>query len=331
MKVFVIAEAGVNHNGSIELAKKLVDCALDAGADCVKFQTFISENIVSKFAVKADYQKQHTESDESQFDMLKKLELSFNDFLELNEYCKWKGIEFMSTAFDFDSIDFLVALGMNTWKIPSGDITNLPYLIKIARLNKPVILSTGMCTIEEVRSAIKILKENGAGELIVLHCTTEYPTPYVDVNLKAMLSIKDEFGVKIGYSDHTMGVEVPIAAVALGATVIEKHFTLDRKMDGPDHKASLEPSELKLMVSSIRNIESALGNGMKMPTESERNNMLVARKSIIAKKAIRVGEVFSEENITVKRPGDGISPMRWYEVLGKIASKNFTEDELIEL
>ncbi|WP_026894334.1 N-acetylneuraminate synthase [Clostridiisalibacter paucivorans] len=331
MSVFVIAEAGVNHNGSLELAKKLVDAAKDAGADCVKFQTFVSKNIVSKNAVKAEYQKQQTEPEESQQDMLKKLELSFDEFVELNEYCKSKSIEFMSTAFDFDSIDFLDGLEMGTWKIPSGDITNLPYLIKIANLNKPVILSTGMSTMEDIRSAIKALKENGATELTVLHCTTEYPTPFEDVNLRAMNTIKEEFGVKVGYSDHTKGIEVPIAAVALGATVIEKHFTLDRNMEGPDHKASLEPNELKAMVDSIRHIELALGNGMKQPVESEKKNMAVARKSIIASKDIKAGEIFTEENLTVKRPGDGISPMRWFDIIGKPAPRDFEEDELIEL
>lgn len=331
MSVFIIAEAGVNHNGSLELAKKLVDAAKDAGADCVKFQTFVSKNIVSKNAVKAEYQKQQTEPEESQQDMLKKLELSFDEFVELNEYCKSISIEFMSTAFDFDSIDFLDGLEMGIWKIPSGDITNLPYLIKIAKLNKPVILSTGMSTMEDIRSAIKALKENGATELTVLHCTTEYPTPFEDVNLRAMNTIKEEFGVKVGYSDHTKGIEVPIAAVALGATVIEKHFTLDRNMEGPDHKASLEPNELKAMVDSIRHIELALGNGMKQPAESEKKNMAVARKSIIACKEIKSGEIFTEENLTVKRPGDGISPMRWFDIIGKPAPRDFEEDELIEL
>ncbi|MDD3040951.1 N-acetylneuraminate synthase [Bacteroides sp.] len=331
MSVFVIAEAGVNHNGSLELAKKLVDAAKDAGADCVKFQTFVSKNIVSKNAVKAEYQKQQTEPEESQHDMLKKLELSFNEFVKLNDYCKSKDIEFMSTAFDFDSIDFLDSLEMGTWKIPSGDITNLPYLIKIAKLNKPVILSTGMSTMEDIRSAIKALKENGVVELTVLHCTTEYPTPFEDVNLNAMNTIKEEFGVKVGYSDHTKGIEVPIAAVALGATVIEKHFTLDRNMEGPDHKASLEPNELKAMVDFIRHIELALGNGMKQPAESEKKNMAVARKSIIASKDIKAGEIFTEENLAVKRPGHGISPMRWFDVIGKSAPRDFEEDELIEL
>lgn len=331
MSVFIIAEAGVNHNGSLELAKKLVDAAKDAGADCVKFQTFVSKNIVSKNAVKAEYQKLQTEPEESQQDMLKKLELSFDEFVELNEYCKSISIEFMSTAFDFDSIDFLDSLEMGTWKIPSGDITNLPYLIKIANLNKPVILSTGMSTMEDIRSAIKALKEHGAAELTVLHCTTEYPTPYEDVNLRAMNTIKEEFSVKVGYSDHTKGIEVPIAAVALGATVIEKHFTLDRNTEGPDHKASLEPNELKAMVDSIRHIELALGNGMKQPAESEKKNIAVARKSIIASKEIKSGEIFTEENLTVKRPGDGISPMRWFDIIGKPAPRDFEEDELIEL
>jgi N,N'-diacetyllegionaminate synthase len=331
MSLFVIAEAGVNHNGSLEKAKELVDVAKDAGANAVKFQTFKSSKIVSKSANKAEYQKRNSDNQETQYAMLKKLELSFDEFVELNEYCKSKDIEFMSTAFDFDSIDFLNILEMGTWKIPSGDITNLPYLIKIAKLNKPVILSTGMSTMEDIRSAIKALKENGAPELTVLHCTTEYPAPFEDVNLNAMNTIKEEFDVNIGYSDHTEGIEVPIAAAALGATVIEKHFTLDRNMEGPDHKASLEPNELKAMVDSIRHIELALGNGIKQPAESEKKNMAVARKSIIARKDIKVGELFTEENLTVKRPGDGISPMKWFDVIGKIAPRNFEEDELIEL
>lgn len=331
MSVFIIAEAGVNHNGSLEIAKKLVDAAKQSGADCVKFQTFISKNIVSKGAEKAEYQKNNMGSVETQYEMLQKLELSFDAFINLNDYCKQENIQFMSTAFDFESIDFLKTLEMETWKIPSGEITNLPYLKKIANLNKPVILSTGMCTLDEIRWAIQVLKENGAGELTILHCTTEYPTPFTDVNLNAMLTIQREFGVKIGYSDHTKGIEVPIAAVAMGALVIEKHFTLDRNMDGPDHKASLEPAELKAMVDSIRNIELALGDGKKTPAESERKNMAIARKSIVAKKQIKSGELFSEENLAVKRPGDGISPMKWYDVLGNIAKKDFEEDELIEL
>lgn len=331
MSVFIIAEAGVNHNGSLELAKKLVDAAKNAGADCVKFQTFISKNMVCKNAIKAEYQKRYTKVEETQFEMLKRLELSFDDFIELSKYCLEKKIEFLSTAFDFDSLEFLHSLGMKRWKISSGDITNLPYLIRIAQLKKPVIISTGMCTMDDIKNAISILEGNGAEEITVLHCTTDYPTPFNEVNLKAMLSIKKEFGVNIGYSDHTKGIEVPIAAVALGAKVIEKHFTLNRNMDGPDHKASLEPSELKAMVDAIRHIEAALGNGKKQPTESEIKNMVVARKSIIAKKKIKAGEVFTEENITVKRPGNGISPMRWFEVLGKTASRNFEEDELIEI
>lgn len=331
MSVFIIAEAGINHNGSLELAKQLVDEAKNAGVNCVKFQTFVTENISSKIAGKAEYQKQQTREEESQYDMLKKLELSYDEFLKLNEYCKNKDIEFLSTAFDFQSVEFLNGLDLRRWKIPSGEITNLPYLIKVAQLNKPVILSTGMSTIEEIRSAINVLKENGAGELTVLHCTTEYPTPFEDVNLNAMLTIKDEFGVQIGYSDHTKGIEVPIAAAALGATVVEKHFTLDRNMEGPDHKSSLEPSELKAMVTSIRNIESALGDGIKQPAESEIKNIVVVRKSIIAKKSIKAGDIFTEENLTVKRPGDGISPMKWFEVIGMVAIRDFKEDELIEL
>lgn len=331
LSTFVIAEAGVNHNGSLDLAKKLIDAAKDAGADCVKFQTFISKNIVSKNAEKAEYQKKHTEVEETQYDMLKKLELSFDEFTELYKYCKTKDIEFMSTAFDFNSIEFLDSLGMRTWKIPSGDITNLPYLMKIAKLNKPMILSTGMSTIEDISNAINTLRNNGAGELTVLHCTTEYPTPFTDVNLRAMLTIKDEFDVKVGYSDHTKGIEVPIAAIALGATVIEKHFTLDRNMEGPDHKASIEPDKLKQMVDSIRHIESALGNGIKEPAKSEIKNMVIARKSIIAQKSIKAGEVFTDGNLTVKRPGNGISPMKWFEVMGKVAIRDFEEDELIEL
>ncbi|MGP1598439.1 N-acetylneuraminate synthase [Peptoanaerobacter stomatis] len=332
MGVFIIAEAGVNHNGSLKLAKKLVDEAKNAGVDCIKFQTFMAENIVSKTAVKAEYQKKNTnDNNESQYDMLKKLELSFSDFIELNNYCKAKNIQFLSTAFDFDSIDFLSSLDMNVWKIPSGEITNLPYLIKIANLGKDVILSTGMSTMEDIQNALSVLKTNGAGNITVLHCTTEYPAPFTDVNLKAMLTIKDEFNVNIGYSDHTKGIEIPISAVALGATVIEKHFTLDKNMQGPDHKASLEPYELKKMVESIRNVESALGDGIKRLAESEKKNISIARKSIIAKRDIKKGEIFTQENLTVKRPGNGISPMKWFEILGQEAIKDFKEDELIEI
>lgn len=331
MKVYIIAEAGVNHNGSLELAKNMVDKAKYAGADCIKFQTFISENIASKNAVKAEYQKQETNINENQVDMLKKLELSFNEFAELNEYCKKREIEFLSTAFDFDSIDFLSSLEIKRWKIPSGDITNLPYLIKIAKLGKPVILSTGMSTMLDIKNAVSVLKEHGSGEITILHCTTEYPTPYKDVNLNAMDTIKKEFNVSVGYSDHTKGIEIPIAAVAMGALVIEKHFTLDRNMEGPDHKASLEPDELKSMVSAIRNVELAMGDGKKKPAASEIKNMAVARKSIVANKDIDKGEIFTEENLTVKRPGNGISPMKWFEVLGQAATRDFKEDELIEL
>lgn len=331
MSVYVIAEAGVNHNGSLVLAKQMVDKAKEAGVDCIKFQTFISKNIVSKSADKAEYQKQQTNSSESQLEMLQKLELSFDDFRELKEYCRIKKIEFLSTAFDFDSIDFLKSLDMNIWKIPSGEITNLPYLIKIGNLNKQVILSTGMSTMEDIKAALTALRKNGSGEITVLHCTTEYPTPYEDVNLNAMNTIKKEFNVSVGYSDHTRGIEIPIAAVAMGAKVIEKHFTLDRNMEGPDHKASLEPDELKAMVSAIRNVESAIGSGDKIPAKSEKKNMAIARKSIIASCSIKKGEVFTEKNITVKRPGTGISPMRWFEVLGKVAKRDYKEDELIEI
>jgi N,N'-diacetyllegionaminate synthase len=331
LSTFIIAEAGVNHNGSLDLAKKLVDVASDSGADCVKFQTFVTKNIATKSAEKAEYQQKSTDAHESQYDMLKKLELSFDEFVELSEYCKKKKIEFMSTAFDFTSIDFLASLGVSTWKIPSGDITNLPFLIKTAKLKKPVILSTGMSNMDEIRSAIGVLKDNGAGELTVLHCTTEYPTPFSDVNLKAMQTMREEFDVRVGYSDHTRGIEVPIAAVALGGIVIEKHLTLDRNMEGPDHKASLEPVEFKAMVTAIRNIELALGSGVKQPAESEIKNMTVARKSIVAFTKIKAGEIFTEDNLTVKRPGDGISPMKWFDIIGKVASRDFEEDELIVL
>jgi N,N'-diacetyllegionaminate synthase len=331
MSVYIIAEAGVNHNGSLELAKRMVDIAKEAGADCIKFQTFVSANLVSRDAVKAEYQKLNTEGSESQLEMLKRLELTFNDFIILNEYCKQKCIDFLSTPFDFESIDFLNSIGIKSWKIPSGDITNLPYLIKLAKTGKPVILSTGMSTMEEIKAAICVLKNYGADEITVLHCTTEYPTPFQDVNLKAMNSIKAEFSIPVGYSDHTKGIEVAIAAAAFGAAIIEKHFTLDKNMDGPDHKASLEPHELKAMIDAIRNIENAIGSGEKKPADSEKKNMAIARKSIIAKKSIKKGEIFTEENLTVKRPGNGISPMKWLEVIGQTAIRNFEEDELVEL
>ncbi len=330
--VFIIAEAGVNHNGDFNLALKLVDAAKNAGVDCVKFQTFISENEVSKFAKKADYQIANLSgNDDSQYNMIKKLELSFDQFREIKRYCDKKGIIFLSTPFDLDSIAFLDELGLPFWKIPSGEITNLPYLIKIARTGKDIVMSTGMSNLSEIEDAMNVLKENGAGNISLLHCNTEYPTPYHDVNLRAMKTMSDHFHVNVGYSDHTLGIEVPIAAVAIGASIIEKHFTLDRNMEGPDHKASLEPDELKQMVASIRNIEDALGSSEKRLTESETGNRDVVRKSIVAKCNIKKGEIFSEENITVKRPGTGISPMAWFTVLGQKSSKDFQEDELIKL
>jgi N,N'-diacetyllegionaminate synthase len=332
-KVIIIAEAGVNHNGDIELAKNLIDAAVKAGVDYVKFQTFNSEKLVSKEAKKADYQIENTQDAvESQLQMLKKLELTHSQHLELVNYCKKKNISFFSTAFDMESLDFLNELGLKVVKIPSGEITNLPYLRKAARLFKEVIISTGMSSIVEIKRALEVFTENGVlhKDITILHCNTEYPTPMVDVNLKAMLNIQNLFGVKIGYSDHTMGIEVPIAAVALGATMIEKHFTLDRSLPGPDQVASLEPIELQEMVNAIRNIELAIaGSGIKEPSQSEQKNITIARKSIVAKSKIVKGEVFSENNITTKRPGNGISPMLWDEVIGRIAYKDFSEDEKI--
>jgi len=305
--IFIIAEAGVNHNGSIETARKLVDVAAAGGADAVKFQTFKAENVVSRFAEKAAYQKEMTDAGESQLDMIRKLELGEAAHLDLINHCKQKNILFLSTPFDLDSIDLLERLNVPLWKIPSGEITNLPYLIKIAQTHKPVILSTGMSTLEEVRTAIAVLRQHGAGEITALHCNTEYPTPYEDVNLNAMLTMRQELGIEVGYSDHTPGIEVPIAAAALGATVIEKHFTLDRNMEGPDHKASLEPDEFAAMVRAIRNIEKSMGTGEKKPSPSETKNIAITRKSIVAMRRIRKGEKLTEENITVKRPGNGVS------------------------
>ena len=329
--VYIIAEVGVNHNGDIRLAKQMIDAAKDAGVDAVKFQTFIAENLVSSCAEKADYQKETTDSDESQLDMIKKLELSFDDFAELKSYCASRNLDFMSTPFDFESIDFLAELGQEIFKIPSGEITNLPYLLEIGKLKQKVILSTGMSTLSEIADALEILKDAGTAEITLLHCNTAYPTPYEDVNLNVMQTLKDVFNLPVGYSDHTPGIEVPVAAVAKGAVVIEKHFTLDKNMEGPDHKASLEPDELKQMVTAIRNIEKALGSSEKEPTESEIINRDIIRKSIVAKKYIEEGEIFTIENITVKRPGDGISPMKWFEVLGMRAMKAFEKDELIKL
>lgn len=330
MRVYIIAEAGVNHNGSFDLACKLVDAAKDAGVDCIKFQTFKSKNLVSHSAQKAEYQKETT-GDGSQVDMLKKLELSYDEFMRLKDYCDQVGICFLSTPFDFDSIDFLNSIEMPFWKIPSGEVTNYPYLLALAKTGKPVVMSTGMCEMEEIKEAIKVFREHGTTDIKLLHCNTEYPTPFEDVNLKAMQTMRDAFGLEVGYSDHTKGLEVSIAAVVLGATVIEKHFTLDCTMEGPDHKASLEPDELKAMVNSIRHIEAALGSGDKTPSESEKKNISVARKSIVAKRRIKVGETLTEENITTKRPGTGISPMRWNEIIGTRAIRDFEEDELIEL
>lgn len=325
-KTFIIAEAGVNHNGSIELAKKLVDAAVDAGCDCVKFQTFKSENLVSKNAQKADYQKITTDSAESQFEMLKKLELSPNDFVELQKYCNDKRILFLSTPFDMESVDFLLSLNMPVLKVPSGEITNLPYLRKIGSCKKKIILSTGMSTLTEVEEALNVLTDC---DVTLLHCTTEYPCPYSEVNLSAIQTLKDKFSLPVGYSDHTQGIEVAIAAVALGAAIIEKHFTLDKAMEGPDHKASLEPIELTQMVKSIRNAELAIGTGEKKPSESELKNIKIARKSIVAKRDIKKGEILSEVNLTVKRPGTGISPMSWDEIIGLTAQKDYKEDEVI--
>lgn len=330
MGVYIIAEAGVNHNGNFETACKLVDAAKSAGADCIKFQTFIAENLVSHNAQKAEYQK-NTTGEGSQVDMLKKLELSFNEFTALKLYCDKVGICFLSTPFDLESIEFLKSLEIPFWKIPSGEVTNYPYLCALAKTGKPIVMSTGMCSLEEIREAVRILKENGATEIKMLHCNTEYPTPFEDVNLKAMQTLRDTFGLEVGYSDHTRGIEIPIAATAMGAGIIEKHFTLDRNMEGPDHKASLEPHELAEMVRCIRNVEKALGDGEKKPSPSEKKNIAIARKSIVAKRKIQAGEILSEENLAVKRPGNGICPMKWPEVIGTKAIRNFVEDEQIEI
>ena len=334
-RVIIIAEAGVNHNGDINKAMQLIDKAVEASVDYIKFQTFKTELCISKNAVKADYQIENTQnSSESQLEMVKKLELSFDQFIELEKYCNQKNIKFLSTGFDSESLTFLAQLGVTIAKIPSGEITNLPYLRQVASLFPEVILSTGMATIDEIKDAVKVLTDNGVSKdkITILHCNTEYPTPMEDVNLKAMLHIQRELGLPIGYSDHTLGIEVPIAAVALGATVIEKHFTLDKTLPGPDHKASLEPNELKAMVSAIRNIEKAIGSsGLKEVSKSEEKNKPIARKSIVASTDIKKGNIFTPENLTVKRPGTGISPMQWDEVIGKEAKRDFQEDELIEL
>lgn len=331
--VFIIAEAGVNHNGSIKTAKRMIDIAKDSGADAIKFQTFKAKNLVSKFADKARYQQETTDKNESHYDMLKKLELDAAAHQELFNYCLQRGIIFLSSPFDLESIDLLERMHLQIFKIPSGEINNLPYLRKIGILKKKVILSTGMSGLKEIREALSILIKSGTPKknITVLHCNTEYPTPYKDVNLSAMLKIRDTFKVAVGYSDHTPGIEVPIAAAALGAYVIEKHFTLDKNMDGPDHKASLIPQELKAMVKAIRNTELAIGDGIKVTSSSERKNKSIVRKSIVALRDIEKGECFSEINIATKRPGTGISPMEWDRVIGKKARKDFKEDELIVL
>ncbi len=331
--VIIIAEAGVNHNGNYELAEQLALKAKEAGADYVKYQTAVPEKVISRYAEMAEYQKENTGKVESQLEMCKRIHLKLSDYAPLKKYCEEIGIKFISTPFDLDSIDILKDMSMDFWKIPSGEITNYPYLVKIANTHMPVVMSTGMCEIPEIREALKVLCDNGLtmDQISLLHCNTEYPTPMKDVNLKAMSDLSREFGIRVGYSDHTKGIEVPIAAVAMGAQIIEKHFTLDHNMEGPDHKASLEPDELKAMVDAIRNIEQAVGDGTKHVSESERKNIAIARKSIIAARAINKGEILTEENLTVKRPGNGISPMKWKEVIGTVAVRDFMEDELIEL
>lgn len=330
-RIFVIAEAGVNHNGDIEIAKQLIDAASEAGADAVKFQTFKAENLVCKTAKKAEYQLETTDKAETQYDMLKKLELTQQMHRELIKYCAMKNIMFLSTAFDIESINLLADLDMQIFKIPSGEITNLPYLREIAKQRKKVILSTGMSNMHEVQAAVDVLNDNGTSDITLLHCNSQYPTPVSDVNLLAMVKMQEAFGLPVGYSDHTQGIEVPIAAAALGAAVIEKHFTLNRQMEGPDHKASLEPYELKQMVDGIRKLELALGDGIKQVSESEKSNIDIVRKSIVASVSIKKGEVFTETNLTTKRPGTGISPMRWDEVLGRVADRDYCKDEMIQI
>lgn len=332
-KVFIVAEAGVNHNGSLLIAKKLIDAAAIAKADAIKFQAFKAGAIVSKQAPKAFYQKNNNGLKESQFVMLKKLELDKSSLKELINYCNFKKIIFLASPFDLDSIDLLRKLGLKAIKIPSGEITNLPYLRKIGALNKKILLSSGMSTIKEIKAALNILTSSGTkkSNITILQCNTEYPTPFEDANLKAIQTLREVFKVYVGYSDHTLGIEIPIAAAALGASVIEKHFTLNKDMDGPDHKASLEPDELKMMIRAIRNTEKALGNGIKKPSKSETKNINIVRKSIIASRTIKKGDVFTEDNITTKRPGNGINPMKWDRIIGRKSKKNFKEDELIRI
>ena len=331
MPVTIIAEAGVNHNGSLEMAKRMALAAKECGADIVKYQTAVPELVVSKFAEKAEYQKQTTDAAESQLEMIRKLHFSFEGHRELKEYCDSIGIQYLSAPFDIPSVRFLGTLGLPLIKIPSGEITNLPYLEEVAKLHTPVLLSTGMSNLNEITDALAILDDGGCPEVTILHCNTQYPTPYEDANLTAMLELFDQFGLPVGLSDHTPGWECDVAATVLGAQVIEKHFTLDKSLPGPDQKASLDPTEFKAMVDAVRHVEAALGDGHKHLTESEAPNKAVARKSIVAARAIQAGETFTTENLTTKRPGDGISPMRWYEVLGKTAKRDFAEDEKIEL
>jgi len=332
-RVVIIAEAGVNHNGNINLAKKLIDIAADAGADYVKFQTFKASMLATQQSPKANYQNETTGKKQTQFQILKNLELTDEMHIKIIKHCKKRKISFFSTAFDIQSLNYLKKLGLNFFKIPSGEINNFPYLQRVACFRKPVILSTGMATMDEIKQALNILEKKGISRknITILHCNTEYPTPLDNVNLKAMCNIRKKFGAAVGYSDHTLGTDVAIAAVALGASVIEKHFTLDRKLPGPDHKASLLPAELKRMIRSIRNIEKALGDGIKQPSPSELKNIPIVRKSIVATKKIKAGELFTEKNIGTKRPGTGISPMLWKKVIGQTASKNFEIDELIKL
>lgn len=329
-RVLIIAEAGVNHNGDINTAKELVREAKRCGADIVKFQTFNPRKLASRHAVMADYQKENMGYEEPQDAMLGRLALKQEEYVMLADYCLEAGIQFLSTPFEMESVSFLNNL-QDIWKIPSGEITNYPYLVEIAKTGKEIILSTGMSMLQEVDDALAVLRGNGAGKITLLHCTTNYPTPMQDVNLNAMLTLRDKCGCAVGYSDHTKGIEVSVAAVALGAEVIEKHFTLDRNMEGPDHKASLEPDELETMVNAIRNIEEAMGDGIKVPSESEKANIDIVRKSIIAADRIKAGDILTEKNLTTKRPGTGISPMKWNEVLGTKAVRDFDEDELIEL
>lgn len=330
MSVYIIAEIGVNHNGSIEMAFELIEQAMKAGANCVKFQTFQSKGLVTQKAEKADYQKK-TNPSESQLEMLQRLELSYEEFRRIQKYCAEKKIDFLSTPFDMESIRFLDSIGIEKWKIPSGEITNLPYLASIAKTGKPVILSTGMATIDEIEEAIVILRNHGAKDIHLLHCTTSYPTPFEEANLRAIIYMKEVFQIPVGFSDHTLGIEAAIAAVALGADIIEKHFTLSKALEGPDHRTSLEPEEFSVMVSSLRNVEKALGRSQKSATVSEEKNKKVVRKSIVARKKIMCGEQFTEENLTTKRPGTGISPMKWYDIVGQYAKKDFEEDEMIEI